>query len=155
MAGSITLLCGFPGCGKTNYASILPQDYVIICPDDFRVVLTGHEYFAPAEDAVWSHVKIAARVFVHQGKHVTIDATHLTKGSRAQWIKIANSLNVPIYCTYINTPFETCLERNNARNRVVPQDVMERMKENFDPPTQDEGFEQIYQFSGMQKVSHD
>jgi len=145
MSGSITLMVGLPGCGKSTFLEHC-TDSVVLCPDHYRKVLTGQDYFAPAEDSVWSHVKVTARVMVgicH--KHIVIDATHLTVGSRAQWIRIAKSLEVPISCVVFHVPYEVCLERNNARNRVVPEDIMEHMRDLFEPPTEEEGFQEIRQ----------
>lgn len=154
MSGSITLLCGLPGCGKSTFVEgndnlhlFLPSDItsVVLCPDDFRLVLTGKEYWLPAEDSVWSHVKTAARVLV--AKHsVIIDATHLTVGSRAQWVRIAQSLKVHIWCIHFDIPFDVCWARNSARKRVVPLDVMERMRDSFEKPTLEEGFGKIVTF---------
>ena len=40
-------------------------------------------------------------------------------------------------------PFEICCERNNSRERVVPQYAMERMFKSFQPPAYVEGFNEI------------
>lgn len=138
--GSITLLCGLPGCGKSTYLESLGNKKVVLCPDDFRLVLTGQEYYGPAEDSVWSHVKTAARVLV-KSHDIVIDATHLTPGSRGQWTRIAKQIQVPINCIYFNIPYEVCLERNNARSRVVPTDVFERMASGLIIPMKEEGFD--------------
>ena len=142
MSGSITLLCGLPGCGKSTFLEQVRDSSIVLCPDDFRRTLTGQDYFAPAEDAVWSHVKVAARVLAIK-RDVIIDATHLTPGSRGQWVRIAQALKVPIRCIHFDVPYEVCLERNNARERVVPEEVMERMRDSFEVPTAEEGFEAI------------
>ena len=156
MSGSITLLCGLPGCGKSTFLEDNKNIYdslptrqgaekvssVVLCPDDFRRALTGQDYYAPAEDSIWSHVKIAARVLVAKND-IIIDATHLTIGSRSQWIRMAQALKVPIRCVRFDVPFEVCWERNSARKRVVPLDVMERMRDSFEVPTLEEGFERI------------
>lgn len=137
----ITILCGFPGCGKSTFLDKNHPDSIIISPDDFRLALTGKEYFGPAEDSVWSHVKIAARVLAGiRKKPIIIDATHLTKGSRGQWVRLAQDIGVPINCLWLDTPFEVCLERNLRRQRVVPEDVMNRMRDTFEPPDASEGF---------------
>lgn len=117
---------------------------IVLCPDDFRKVLTGQAYYGPAEDSVWSHVKTCARVLAGaQDRTVYIDATHLTIGSRAQWIKIAQDIDVPIRCVHFDIPFDRCLERNKQRLAVVPDSVMERMAISFVSPAVDEGFASI------------
>lgn len=151
---SLTLLVGFPGCGKSTFC----QDYfmyhdrnrtikalptVIINPDAYRLEMTGKEFYAPAEDAVWSAVKLTARVLLSQGAMVVIDATNLTMGARSQWLRIAKEKNVPIYAYWMQTSFEECCARNAARSRVVPQTVLDGMKDTFVPPTPLEHFSAV------------
>ena len=40
-------------------------------------------------------------------------------------------------------PTEVCLERNQRRDRVVPEDVMQRMAAKLRPPAFEEGFTKI------------
>jgi predicted kinase len=135
----IKALCGFPGSGKSSY--LKDKSGIIVCPDEFRKVLTGQIFYRPAEEAVWSAVKTCVRVFSKQNKQdVIIDATNLTKGQRAQWVQIAKELNVDCECIWIATPFEVCLERNKNREAVVPYDVMLKMQDMFEPPSEEEGF---------------
>jgi len=145
----LTVLTGLPGCGKSTWLRTHGQTRdIVLCPDDFRLALTGHTYFAAAEDAVWSHVKIAARVLLKKGHDVVIDATGLTIGSRRQWIQLAQDVDVPVTSIYFEVPFEICMERNKnedrmARGTAVPEEVIERMHETFEVPTLDEGFDSI------------
>lgn len=138
----LSLLCGFPGSGKSTVAAEW-SDGIVLCPDDFRKVLSGKDFFAPIEDYVWGVVKTCARVLLAQGRHVMIDATHLTVGSRSQWIRMAQDLNERINCIWVQTPMEECKRRNAGRERQVPEEVMDRMAETFVEPTLDEGFTAI------------
>lgn len=143
MVKKLYLMSGLPGCGKSTFLEGLPYPPgIIISPDEFRLVLTGQDYYAPAEDSVWSHVKTATRVLLKK-YNVVIDATHLTIGSRAQWIKIAKSMGIPICCYYVTTPLNVCLSRNSQRIRKVPEEVIKKMHETMEPPDILEGFEWI------------
>lgn len=141
----LILMCGFPGSGKSTLLKD-SLDAVILCPDEFRLVLTGQEFLAEAEDFVWATVKLTARVLLRQGKTVIIDATHLTLGSRAQWIRLAPP-GIEIECWWVKTPFEVCCERNKTRSRVVPDSIMQRFMDNFDPPEVPEGFTRIVELT--------
>ena len=86
----ITLMVGIPGCGKSAYLKSMSNpsgggNPIILSPDEFRKEMTGHAFYAPAEDFVWGCVKTCARILARQFDLV-IDATHLGVGSRAQWL---------------------------------------------------------------------
>lgn len=145
----IILMCGYPGSGKSTYIQnpVISNEYTILCPDDFRLVLTGQQFYGPAEDSVWSHVKTAARVLAKK-HNVIIDATHLTVGSRAQWTRIAKELEVEIECWWYNTSLEISKLRNGLRDSPIPNEVMDRMAEGFIEPLMDEGFVNIHKLDG-------
>jgi len=147
MSRSITILCGFPGSGKSSYLrmhSFFSKEAIVLCPDDFRWVLTGKDFHGPAEESVWSHVKVAARVLAGlKDRQIVIDGTHLTVGSRAQWIRIAQDIRVPIHCIYFDIPYDICQDRNKERRRVVPDEIMQRMFDDFVAPSTDEGLKSV------------
>ena len=149
MSNHLVVLCGFPGAGKTfiRHSPGGRQRGIVLCPDEFRKVLTGQDFFAPAEEFVWGAMKLCARVLLSQRNEfpetIVIDATHLTKASRAQWITLARSVGATIECLWVDTPFDVCCERNDKRERRVPQEVMDRMRESFEEPTIEEGFDSL------------
>ena len=147
MKGKLSITVGIPGCGKSTWLDAEPlcltDGFVILCPDDFRKDITGQDYYPPAEDFVWAQVKTTARVLARRGYHVVIDATALSKWSRAQWVKIANDLEVDITVYVFDTPISICKIRNASRDRKVPEDVIDRMYAQFQRPDETEGFAQI------------
>lgn len=145
----LTVMCGLPGSGKSTYleehfSTIDPE--IVLCSDDFRWALTGQQYYGPAEDSVWSHVKIAARVLLKKGYHIIIDGTHLTIASRRSWIALSLEIGCDIDCMWANVAYPVTVERNRKRPRgkIVPDYVMERMELNFDQPDTEEGFSRIH-----------
>lgn len=139
----LQITCGLPGSGKSTLAYKMARDFIVVlCPDDFRKVITGKNFHGPAEEMVWSHVKIAARVLLQQGNSVLIDATAITPALRAQWINLAKELDpeARIDCHVMLTPYSVCLERNKGRDRFVPEFIMDKQREKFVLPTVDEGF---------------
>ena len=64
----LQILCGFPGSGKSTFisqqrrSSVRPP--IVLCPDDFRRILTGQDFFRHAEEMAWSHVKTSARALL-------------------------------------------------------------------------------------------
>lgn len=150
----LTIMCGLPGSGKSTYLSnnTGAVGEVILCPDDFRLALTGQQYYGPAEDSVLSHVKITARVLLKGDYDVTIDATHLTPASRKGWVGLARELSTTIYCLWQNVSTAIAMERNQNRpeGQIVPQNVMEGMVFQYVPPSTNEGFNRVIPISGDQ-----
>jgi predicted kinase len=48
-----------------------------------------------------------------------------------------------VEAVFFDTPIEVCQERNRLRERVVPQDVIERMARKMTPPSREEGFSRV------------
>jgi predicted kinase len=144
MSGSITILCGISGSGKSTWVKEKCRHYVVLCPDEFRRVLTGHDFYGPAEESVWACVKTTARVLAGvQKRAILIDATAVTVSQRSQWVRMANELKVPIHCIILDVPLSICKERNLARQRQVPDEVIERQAAQLEIPTESEGFSSV------------
>ena len=143
MKNGITTMCGWPGAAKTTLLNgPLGEGSVVICPDEFRLELTGKTFYPPAEELVWASLKLAARVLAKRYP-VIIDGTHLSVANREQWVVIAQQIGVPIDCFWIATSYETCLKRNALRENPVPEVAMQRMHDSFAPPGYIEGFREI------------
>lgn len=144
----LTIMCGLPGSGKSTYLTSVDfkegseKGTVILCPDDFRLELTGQQYHGPAEDTAWANVKITARVLLKRGYDVIIDGIHLTRPSRGSWIKIADEIGVAIDCVWQNVSPDTAMSRNRKRpiEQIVPDSVMSCMVGSFRQPSISEGF---------------
>lgn len=72
-----------------------------------------------------------------------VDATNLTPHERQSWIKLAQDYGYEVQAVFFDVPVEVCLERNQRRERNVPDDVMRRMAAKLRPPTFDEGFAKV------------
>jgi predicted kinase len=72
-----------------------------------------------------------------------VDATNLSPRERRQWIRMAKDFGYEVHAVFFDVPVEVCLERNRKRERVVPEDVMQRMAAKLKPPTFAEGFGKI------------
>lgn len=153
MRVDLQITCGLPASGKSTFSGKMARDcIVVLCPDNFRKIITGKEFHGPAEEMVWSHVKIAARALLQYGYSVLIDATATTPSLRSQWINLAKDLDpeARIDCHVMLTPYSICLKRNKMRDRFVPEFIMEKQRDMFVLPTVDEGFGYIcyYDSSG-------
>lgn len=72
-----------------------------------------------------------------------VDATNLSPHDRRGWIKMAHDFGYEVQAVFFDVPVEVCMERNQRRNRVVPDEVMQRMAGKLRPPKFEEGFSKI------------
>jgi predicted kinase len=72
-----------------------------------------------------------------------VDATNLSPHERKQWIKMAKGFGYEVQAVFFDVPVEVCMDRNRRRERVVPDEVMQRMASKLKPPTFNEGFSKI------------
>lgn len=72
-----------------------------------------------------------------------IDATHLTPAERAPYIGMGRAYGAAVEAVFFDTPLPVCLERNAARDRVVPEEAMKAMAAKLVPPDLSEGFARI------------
>ena len=134
------IMCGFPGSGKSTY---LKGKEIVLGSDAFRYILTGQAWHLPAEDMVWSHMKVCARVLLNRRHDVYIDSINLTVEDRVEWIEIGKEFETKTICVYLDVSFQICLQRNRARNRIVPDDIMYKMAARFVEPDESEGFNEL------------
>lgn len=72
-----------------------------------------------------------------------VDATNLSPHDRRVWIKMAHDFGYEVQAVFFDVPTEVCMERNRRRDRVVPEEVMQRMAGKLRPPKFEEGFSKI------------
>jgi predicted kinase len=135
----LAIMCGLPRSGKTTLAKRLEREgWVRVCPDEIRLALHGQPFVKEAESSVWTLAWARARALLQDDHMVLIDATNLTKKSRNSWRKLAKEFGLRLDIYLVETPFETCVERNTGTG-VVPEDVLVRMKATYQRPTESEG----------------
>ena len=131
---------GIPGSGKTTWALQKQRQHTIgdivrANRDDIRELLCGKEYhngspIGSIENMVTVIQQNIISTAIVNNKDVIIDDCNLNP----KFLKILTdfitrqSSNVGIEIVdFTNVPYELCLQRNNNRDRKVPEDVMQRM----------------------------
>lgn len=145
------ILIGIPASGKSTARKFIRTDWYddtisIICPDEIRQVIFKTEFDKDLEGMVWFTAKAMAKMLMLQDQHVLIDATNTTSSVRKDWLALAKECDVETIGVVMTTSPEVCFERNASRERVVPDEVMERMVEGYEYPILDEGFDKIMRF---------
>ncbi len=130
----LAIMCGLPKSGKTAYAKAMQEaGWVRVSSDDIRLALHGRQMYAPAEDLVWAIAKLAVRALLLGGHRVVVDATNKTKERRASWVEIAHEFDVSLEALVMETSVEECHRRNNASEKPVPSEVIDRMAKQWEP----------------------
>jgi len=143
---SIILLCGPAACGKSTFAGRRFRPTQIISSDWARALVCDDEkdqrYQAQAFDLV-HHV---AELRLGLNRLCVLDSTGLTSRVRKEYLDLARKFGVPCVVILFDVPLEKCVERDQARERVVGRPVIERQFLAFEQAKTEirqEGFDEI------------
>ena len=138
------MMIGLPGSGKTTW--LRKQNLVAISSDEIRHLLTGDATNQKVNVQTFFLVRMILRLRLRSGQPETyIDATNLTKKERQQYIRIARKFNAEVEALWFDVPLEICKQRNQLRERVVPDEAMDYLAGRFEKPEQEEGLSKIIQ----------
>jgi predicted kinase len=140
--GYVVLAIGLPGSGKTTWfkrRGVMP-----LSSDMLRSILFDDITEQRYQGLVFSTLRslLRARLIAKMPWNY-VDATNLSPHERRQWIKMAQSFGYDVHAVFFDVPFEICMDRNRKRERVVSEEVMQKMAERLKPPSFKEGFSKI------------
>ena len=140
--GVVVLAIGLPGSGKTTWFG--RRGVTPLSSDMLRSVLFDDVEEQRYQGLVFSTLRslLRARLIARMPWNY-VDATNLSPRERRQWIHMARGLGYEVHAVFFDVPLEVCLERNQRRERVVPEDALRRMAAKLRPPTFEEGFTKI------------
>ena len=147
---TLYILIGVPGSGKSTYAEELFQKsergVALVSSDTIRENLYGNESCQDNPKRVFAIAHQAIIDQLTRGYDVIFDATNIYAKDRMGLIRrVCFEVKKPIrfVAIYFDTPIETCVARQELRDRKVPTKVIEKMGRQMEKPVFYEGFDII------------
>lgn len=158
----IIFLVGLPGSGKSTFVKKLQnknlnQDYVIVSFDSTMEKIgaeKGLNYNDSYEQLDFNTVIFPSYLkklekSLKKGKNIIVDNTNIKKSDRKSILKIVPNDYEKIAIVF-NIPSEELKKRLNKRaektGKYIPDEVIEKMKKAYTPPSKSEGFDKIINF---------
>jgi predicted kinase len=132
----VVLMSGMPGAGKDTWVARNLPDWPVISLDAIRADLG----IRPTDDQghVIQEAKERARVFLRKQTSFVWNATNITRMMRRQLIDLFASYRARIRIVYVEVPFATLIERNDARAVGLPENALIRLIGKLEVPDRTE-----------------
>ncbi len=142
-----SLLVGIPASGKSTYAKQLAaiKGAVIVSTDTIRSKLYGSEEVQGNWSEIERELHRLIRHYIALNVPVIVDATHTKPEHRKPLLNLSSRIEWA--CYWLDADLNECQDRNKARARKVPRQVIKTMYNQLKltPPTKSEGFTNVYQ----------
>lgn len=125
---------------------IANENTVILSSDSIRKELYGDENDQTDPSKVFDLMFRRTVESLNAGKNVIYDATNLKKRLRVNTLKrLKDAVKTEFVAKalIVDTDLATAKERNSSRDRVVPEEVIDKMHDNFQLPDYSEGWDII------------
>lgn len=136
--GTLILVCGLPGAGKTTYAKQIERERQALrmCPDEWIASIiidktNGKELERlrqPVEDLLWDLTKQALRL----GVNVVAEYGYWSKAERDKFRDQARKLGAKVELHYLKVPKDVMWYRIEKRNANLPEGNFPISKAQFD-----------------------
>ena len=148
---------GIPGSGKTTYLRPLAERYgfIYVSPDLIREEVTGDTADQSQDDAVWELARGRINEALSANASVVVDATFRVRRYRREFVDFLRAAGAhAVLGIYADVPLALAQERNQGRERVVPEDVLRRMHASLtnEPPSLEDGFDAIFTLDEFAEV---
>ena len=147
----LVVLSGVPGSGKSYFSKKLRatkgKHVYIISSDALRDAIMGNQQDLSNDTLMWKMYYELAKVYsADPDGIVVLDATHTSAHYRVESTKPIRDYFDSVTLVLFNRTYEVIKKQNLERDWSVPQDVLDRIYENFELITDldKEFFDRIY-----------
>jgi predicted kinase len=146
---TLYITIGCPASGKSTYVKKYVEDNqqtgMYLSSDELRAKFGSGETDQTVTPQVFSHIKLKITEFLTNvvGDYLIIDATSINRKNRRDYIDLTKNNDARIVAWVFERPRNVLVERNKNRDRVVPEWVIDKMLNQYERPTTDEGFDEI------------
>lgn len=148
MKGILIVTVGIPGSGKTSWV----KDYIeenkdknieVISSDEIRKELLNDIKDQSKNKEVFDVMKKRTKESLSNGYVTIYEATNISSKRRRALLKEMKKYYSKSICLFKYKNLIDCIIDNGARNKQVPDEVIERMYKNIEIPHKCEGFDEI------------
>ncbi len=143
---SVVVLCGPAACGKSTFAARHFRPTQIISSDHARALVCDDERDQRFSREAFALVDFIIEQRLSLNRLCVVDSTALAPGARRSLLGLAHKHRVPCVVFLFDIPLETCIARDQGRERSVGQPVIERQYRLFEQEkgnVEREGFDQV------------
>ena len=141
--GSLVLLSGAPGAGKSTACQHLPSE-LVLSSDALRQTFFGtaktlvdgqvaNRPLATDDRLIFSTLENVVRARLKAGLTTVVDATLISDKERKPFATIAEELGVPVQVVIFNPPVEQVQRQNQQRHCRVPEQVVAKFCDRIQP----------------------
>lgn len=147
------MMIGPPGSGKSTVArkfeKLMPKSVKVVSRDECRAIIAAKHgkklSSSESQDNYFKYEKEVYQYYINRAKMahdecpiVILDATNLFIKGRKKVIHDLGTKPYNVGYLIMRTPYEICKKQNHNRENVVPDEIFEKMFNNFQEPTNEE-----------------
>ncbi len=131
----LIVFCGIPASGKTTLSKQIAKEHNAIRYSFDKMRCLQHKELIP-------YIKQSLK----DGNNTVVDSTYTLKRARTDLLDAIKDIDCKRTLIFMNTPLDECIHRNTQRKHPVPQHLVEVISSSMQPPSIDEGWDEILYF---------